>query len=335
MSIPSLMTPTVAHNSHYTHHPAHSTSTYTESHLGPYSGRSLQKGPIRLPSPYSYHSNSSSTSRPQASRQLPPLQNMAQSLSSSTQRDSRKRDRHHPDWEEFYKNGPPKEIIVIDDDEDDEDEEHPHPPQPPPQQMHNTSSLTQLSVGKDDTAHTSKKRRTGQTSAYDSARDNYAPSHSHRRTYSHGNSGSNTNSTDRTASMGYNTTAPTSLSSTGSAGAAYIDDATVGQKRKRTTRKSLADERRLKDIDILGDPNSQYVPPPHPPIKAKDVHVPHVRDVSFVNDSQLLPRPLINYRTSHRVKRLMTTMATISFWKTLRSEKDVRSLSLDPFTLKC
>ena len=197
---------------------------------------------------------------------------MPQSHSTSTLPDSRKRDRHHPDWEEFYKNGPPKEIIVIDDDDDEEP--------PPPPQNHDAGSMTHPRDGRDVVAHASKKRRTGQTSTYDSARDNYATSYSHGRAYSHGNSGSNTNSTDRTASLGYNTTAPTSLSSTGSAGAAYVDDAAVGQKRKRTTRKSLADEKRMRDIDILGDPNSQYVPPPNPPIKAKDVHVPQIRDVN-------------------------------------------------------
>ena len=201
---------------------------------------------------------------------------MPQPHSASALRESRKRDRHHPDWDEFYKNGPPKEIIVIDDDDDDDDE-------PLPLSKKQDAGAVVNQGGRDKIlAHANKKRRTGETSTYDSARDNYAASYSHGRTYSHGNSGSNTNSTDRGASLGYNTTAPTSLSSTGSAGAAYIDDAAVGQKRKRMTRKSLADEKKLKDIDILGDPNSQYVPPPHPPIKAKDVHVPQIKDVSIL-----------------------------------------------------
>ena len=280
MSISSLITPTAPHSSHYLHHPAH--QAYAESHLGSYTSHSLTNGSSRLAASYHFPSSTPSNPRPPASRQLPPIQNMPQPHQASTQRDSRKRDRHHPDWEEFYKNGPPKEIIVIDDDEDDE------PPLAPPlpqnhNHNHNPSPLTLHRSGEDAAAHASKKRRTGQTSTYDSARDNYGTSYPHGRTYSHGNSGSNTNSTDRTASLGYNTTAPTSLSSTGSAGAAYVDDAAVGQKRKRTTRKSLADERRMKDIDILGDPNSQYVPPPNPPIKAKDLHVPQVRDVSSVN----------------------------------------------------
>ena len=279
MSIPSLMTPTAPHNSRYAHHAAH--PPYHESHLGAYPGQSITHGSSRLPPSYAYPKTSTPhMTRPptQVSRQLPPPPNMPQSQSSSTRQDSRKRERHHPDWDEFYKNGPPKEIIVIDDD-DDEEEEEPLPPKKTEQ----PSTMAQRGTDSSLT-HTNKKRRTGQTSAYDAARDNYAASYSHGRNYSPGNSASNTNSLDRGASLGYNTTAPTSLSSTGSAGAAYIEDPVVGQKRKRTTRKSLADEKKLKDIDILGDPNSQYVPPPHPPIKAKDVHVPQIRDVCIFNE---------------------------------------------------
>lgn len=281
MSIPSLMTPTAPHNSRYAHHATH--PAYNESHLGGgYSSQTITHGSSRMPPSYNFHKNSTPhTTRPpaQLSRQLPVPLNMPQSHSKSTLKESKKRDRGHPNWDEFYKNGPPKEIIVIDDDDDEEEEGT-----LPSKKSHPSSSVA-LQGGTDSgLSHANKKRRTGQTSAYDAARDNYATSQSHGRNYSHRNSASNTNSADRGASLGYNTTAPTSLSSTGSAGAAYVDDAVVGQKRKRTTRKSLADERKLKDIDILGDPNSQYVPPPHPPIKAKDVHVPQIRDVRICID---------------------------------------------------
>ena len=202
---------------------------------------------------------------------------MPTSHSASVLQDSRKREKH-PDWDEFYKNGPPKEIIVIDDDDD-------VPPPPSKKDNARMDNTAAFQRNREPTTHASKKRRTGQTSAYDSARDNYATSYSHGRTYSHGNSGSNTISTDRTTSL--QTTAPTSLSSTGSAGAAYIEDTAVGQKRKRVTRQQIADEKKMKDIDILGDPNSQYVPPPKPPIKAKDVHVPQIRDVSVLAHSRM------------------------------------------------
>ena len=82
-------------------------------------------------------------------------------------------------------------------------------------------------------------------------------------------------STDRTAS--YNTTAATSLGSSSSG--AYLDDASVGQKRKRSTRQAAADLKR-REVEYRSDPFSEYVPPPRPPIKAKDVHVQVITDVS-------------------------------------------------------
>ena len=164
----------------------------------------------------------------------------------------------------------PKEIIVIDDDSP--------PPSSRKQKARAEPPPTHGRADAGSAQHASKKRRTGQNSTYDSARDDYT-AYSHGRTYSHGDSGaSNTISTDRTTSL--HTTAPTSLSSHGSAGATHIEDAVVGQKRKRVTRQQLADEKRRKDVDILGDPNSTYVPPPKPPIKAKEVHVPIMKDVS-------------------------------------------------------
>lgn len=60
---------------------------------------------------------------------------------------------------------------------------------------------------------------------------------------------------------------------------AYVDDGMVGQKRKRVTRQQTADEKKRKEIETNGDAYSSYVPPPKPPIKAKEVHVPPVRDV--------------------------------------------------------
>ncbi|KAL9129298.1 MAG: hypothetical protein Q9217_002208 [Psora testacea] len=176
---------------------------------------------------------------------------------------TRKRERG-PDWDEFYKNGPPKEIIVIDDDSP-----------PPVTKRRETSRMDNTSQVRADAEHpVAKKRRTTQTSAYDSIRD-YHGSYSNARTYSPVNSASNTISTDRTTSL--QTTAPTSLgshTSHGSNGAVYMDDVGAGQKRKRVTRQQIADEKRRKDANAV----DVYVPPPKPPIKAKDVHVPTLRD---------------------------------------------------------
>ena len=162
-----------------------------------------------------------------------------------------------PDWGEFYKNGIPKEVIVIDD-------------SPLPESVNN--STTQMQPA-------GKKRKTGVDSNYNV--DSYdRPSYSiNPQTY--GESSSTTSlSTDRTASL--HTTAPTSLgSSSGMSNGKHYEDADVGQKRKRvTTRKSTRDTQKLKDLATYGDAFMSYVPPPHPPIKAKDVPVPVVRDVS-------------------------------------------------------
>ena len=193
---------------------------------------------------------------------------MAASLSSSALQDSRKRERR-PDWHEFYKNGPPKEIIVIDDSP------------PPPQQNGNDRAnyTTRTVMGNGDTEHANKKRKTLPASAYDPIHQQQ--SYSNTNTPNYGDTGSNTISTDRTTSL--QTTAPTSLGSNNSAGASgsYLEDGVVGQKRKRVTRQQTADEKKRKEIEVVGDAYSSYVPPPRPPIKAKEVHVPQLKDVRF------------------------------------------------------
>lgn len=263
------MPPSAPPGSRYPHH--HLQHSY-ERQLPPFSSNPSTHDTSRLPPSYSFPNITSTATRPlpsPISRQLPPLPNMPPSNSTSAlSASSRRRDRH-PDWEDFYKNGVPKEIIVIEDDT------------PPPTTKKGRTKLEPLTPqdanGARNAQHASKKRRIGQNT-YDSARDDHT-AYSHGRTYSQADkSNSDTISTDRTTSL--HTTAPTSLSSHGSAGAQYADDMAVGQKRKRVTRQQIADEKRRKEIDILGDPNSTYVPPPKPPIKAKDVNVPAIRDVS-------------------------------------------------------
>ena len=259
------MTATLPHSPHFSHH-GYSNHTPT---LGSYStNHSLPNGSTRIAPSLSFPTNNTSSSRPSSyasSRQLPPLGNMPPSNAAS-QMQYTQRDRQGPNWEEFYKNGPPKEIIVIDDDTP--------PPQPSRKRPNPRSNNTpQARAGAQQPA--AKKRRTAQTSAYEPGRD-YHGSYSNARTYSQGNSASNTASTDRTASL--QTTAPTSLgshTSHGSSSAAYIDDVGVGQKRKRVTRQQIASEKRRQQANAV----DAYVPPPKPPIKAKDVHVPNLRDV--------------------------------------------------------
>lgn len=62
-----------------------------------------------------------------------------------------------------------------------------------------------------------------------------------------------------------------------------MDEGTVGQKRKRITRKQVADEAKRREIEVNGDAYNSYIPPPKPPIKAKDVFVPPVNDVSPID----------------------------------------------------
>ena len=256
------------HSPHYAHHSAYSTNpaSYAANNSLPH-GSSAHLAPS-----YSFPNNTlasiSRASNTSISKQIPRPGTMTTSQSTSALQGSRKRERR-PDWHEFYKNGPPKEIIVIDDDS-------PQPPSrreneriPQPQQQ------TQAAVTGAEPVN--KKRRIGQTTAYDAARDQQA--FSHARTYSNGNTGSNTISTDRTTSL--QTTAPTSLGSHSSHGTsgAYAEDSAVGQKRKRVTRLQTADEKKRKEIEVVGDAYSAYVPPPKPPIKARDVHVPSIKDV--------------------------------------------------------
>ena len=269
------------HSPHYGHHSAYNTNPASYSTNNP-----LPNGSSRLAPSYSFPNNTpasvSRLSNISNSRQPPPSSNMTNSQSTSALQGSRKIERR-PDWHEFYKNGPPKEIIVIDDDS-------PQPPcrkenEPLPQQQRPQAAMR-------GAEHANKKRRTGQTTAYDAARDQQA--FSHARTYSNGNSGSNTISTDRTTSL--QTTAPTSLGSHSSHGPTgpYAEDRVVGQKRKRVTRQQIADEKKRKEIEVVGDAYSAYVPPPKPPIKARDVHVPSIKDVRLFRiggDRNADPRP--------------------------------------------
>ena len=199
----------------------------------------------------------------------------AKQLASITASDSipsasaMKRERR-PDWHEFYKNGPPKEIIVIDDDS------------PPPDtrtgkgvaRYPNQGGMSNGGLAE----HTNKKRRT----AYDLVPARQEVSYSENNTPHYVGSGSGTVSTDRTTSL--HTTAPTSLGSHGSGGSGgtYIESSIVGQKRKRVTRQTTAEEKKKKEIEDVGDAYSSYVPPPKPPIKAKDVYVQTVKDVSYL-----------------------------------------------------
>ena len=284
MSISSLMTATVPHNPHLSHQRYNHTPTLASYNHSLSNGGSRLASSHTLPQP---HLSSSKSSSFNSSRQLPPLGTMPPSTSAS-QKPYPPRGRN-PDWEEFYKNGPPKEIIVIDDDDDDEE------PAPPPAARRKVSTRRQPSPqARAGAQPQAKKRRT----AYDSARD-YHTSYP-ARTFSPVGSSSN-DSSDRTRSL-QNTTAPTSLGSHTSHGStgAYIEDVGVGQKRKRITRTQIAADKKRQEANAV----DAYVPPPHPPYKSKDVHVPTLRDVSLKSQYALeLPLILLAFYVAFTSRR--------------------------------
>jgi dual-specificity kinase len=228
------------------------------------------------PNPYPYAVGPSTTTLPfaQSARAHPspltPATMPSNQDGSSSGPPGQNHRRKKPDWGEFYRNGIPKEVIVIDD-------------TPPPQPSKTASrGLPPAPAAANGVPQPSgKRRRTGLDTAYDLGYYD-RPSYSNNPQAYGDNSSAASLSTDRTASL--QTTAPTSLGSQGSSGLSngvYFEDANVGQKRKRVnTRKSARDELKRRELETVGDAFLSYVPPPNPPVKAKDVPVPVVRDVS-------------------------------------------------------
>jgi dual-specificity kinase len=255
----------------YSHHGNYTSKPGYQSPSDPATAR----GPPMAPtSSYSNYTLTASQNPTNPSKQLPPLNAVAPTPSSLMS--SKPSNQHRPDWNEFYKNGPPKEIIVIDDDS------------PPPQPSQPSQAVQKAPIKREYMAsrnakqelveHTNKKRRTGHI--YDNVPSHHQPSYSHDNTRQ---SGSDTISTDRTTSL--HNTAPTSLGSNGSgSGGGYIEPASIGQKRKRAVRQIAEDKKRKEIATAAGDlPYSSYIPPPRPPIKAKEVQVVAIKDVSYLS----------------------------------------------------
>lgn len=295
MSTPSTATATHPTTQHYGY--PHSSYQPTASYPNPTSAAGARLAnpylTYSIPSPTTNpHSSNSSTAVPygQSTRAAPATssQPSTQAAMASTQSAhgataSQGGRRKKPDWGEFYKNGIPKEVIVIDD-------------SPAPE-----SSKTATATGPAAAAAPSstapahgvpapgqppvaqpagKRRRTGIETAYDLGYYD-RPSFSINPQQYGEESPAHSLSTDRTTSL--HTTAPTSLGSQGSTGASngvYYDEASVGQKRKRTTRKSTRDEQKRRELETAPETLPTYIPPSKPIIKAKDVPVPVVRDVS-------------------------------------------------------
>ncbi|CAI7597087.1 unnamed protein product [Penicillium viridicatum] len=268
MSTPS--TATATHPSHhqgygYPHHPSYQPNTS-------YSTSTTAAGP-RLANPYaiSVPSPTMTTLPYTQPPRMPPATTTPSAMthqSGSSAAPSVGGRRKKPDWTEFYKNGLPKEVIVID------DSPGPEPSNGAPAPPATTSARPPPAAPQP----AGKRRRTGIETAYDMGHYD-RPSFSINPQHYGEESSVTSLSTDRTASL--HTTAPTSLGSQGSSGASngvYYEDGSVGQKRKRATRKSTRDEQKRRELETAGDAFLSYVPPPKPPIKAKDVPVPVVRD---------------------------------------------------------
>ncbi|KAJ5948356.1 hypothetical protein N7466_001371 [Penicillium verhagenii] len=272
MSTPS--TATATHPSHQRYGYPHSSYQATTSYSTPTTAAGA-----RLTNPYNYSVPSPTTApttlpyNPSA-RVAPATSTpsgMASHQSGSSAAPSQTGRRKKPDWGEFYKNGIPKEVIVID------DSPGPDASKPAPAPPVNGAPAGQPAGQPATSQPAGKRRRTGIETAYDLGYYD-RPSFS-INPQQYGEKSSNSLSTDRTTSL--HTTAPTSLGSQGSSGASngvYYEDAAAGQKRKRTTRKSTRDEQKRRELETVGDAFLEYVPPPQPVIKAKDVPVPVVRD---------------------------------------------------------
>ncbi|GAM35285.1 dual specificity protein kinase [Talaromyces pinophilus] len=274
-----MSTPSTATATHPSHHPHYGYSHHQIGYQsnGAYPAASTTTGSARLANSYAYSANTpTATTTTTQSHPLPPIPQSAttpsnppaynttpantNSMSSGTSSRRRK-----PDWKEFYKNGLPKEIIVIDD-------------TPPPDQS--TGSRPPAAAAANGQP-AGKKRRTGLESAYDVTYHD-RPSFSTNPQPYWDNSSHNSLSTDRTTSL--HTTAPTSLGSAGSVGTnngVVYEDANVGQKRKRNTRTSTRQEAKRRELEAVSDAFLSYIPPPQPPIKAKEVPVPVIRDYSY------------------------------------------------------
>jgi len=189
-----------------------------------------------------------------------------------TARESSQRGSRRADWAEFYKNGVPDVVILIEDDDDD------------PKLIPNTHSSNGSSYG--NPRHADKKRKTGAASNYDPVYNNPQPSYSTTQTPYYDNSSSNNNtvSTDRTAPA-LKTTASSSLGPSVRNGSYLppLEEGVVGQKRKRTRNVTAEEVKAAKrrELERVQSPYSAYIPPPNPPLKSKDIHVPVVKDVSL------------------------------------------------------
>jgi dual-specificity kinase len=196
------------------------------------------------------------------------------------------------DWNEFYKNGLPQEVIYIDDDS----------PQPPPAARRKENEPQEYEhshrrQAADSSRQADKRRRVDESATYDPVyKQNGQAAQTH---YSHESLSASVDTRGRTNSGAYST-APTSMnSSVQSLRQPANQDDRGGGKRKRKDYHENSDE-----IHEIFD----YFPPPRPPIKANDVTVRSIRDVS--NIQQAAAQPSIDFDRCTRLAASSTTTMT-------------------------
>ena len=294
MSTPSTATTTIpAHHSQYGYAQYNPCSASSAS----YPTNNSVPAPRLTASYHTFptaNSNSSYT-RTQRSPQSSKQPSHAASMATSQSASALPRNQKKPNWDEFYKNGVPKEIIVIDDDDS--------PPPKAPQRTVSRRGGRAAAAAASTQSTAGRKRKVDQ--GYDTSYHDSPAFSTHPAKFGENSSGPSI-STDRTTSL--QTTAPTSLGSYGSSGASNsYEDVTIGQKRKRTqpqTTTRAQTKRKAQD-----DAFAVYVPPPKPPLKAPEVHVPVVHDVS---DFPLAFWHLLTYcSTFPSIKRSMTKTAIL------------------------
>ncbi|KAI9781572.1 MAG: dual specificity protein kinase kns1 [Peltula sp. TS41687] len=313
MSTPSTATATnPPHQLHYGYPHHHHHPSYPAAGAGyDTSAAFINNTSILNNAHYAYPGNrpaSTNGSRGTAassSKQPQHLPTMAASQASSSVQGPSKSQRA-PNWREFYKNGLPKEVIIIDDDS---------PPLAAPSKVYEQQTSKRAPMADDAGGrHVNKKRKTA-ASGNETGFSAHAPSLLVQAAPNSGTTSATTVSIDRTASA-VNTTAPTSLGShysqNGLSNEPYVDAQAVGQKRKRTTRKTVADEAKRLELERQGDAYSNYHPPPKPPIKAKDVYVQvvpthaHMKNQKVDDeDGHYMVRPDTTLTDRYEISRLL------------------------------
>jgi dual-specificity kinase len=269
----------------YSHHQTYqSSSTYRNnssllnngSRLGgsynfPTPSSNSTSNSVGLPDTPRISQNATISSRQDTQSAAMPASSSASGPKQNLKKRQRSREPREPDWHKFYKNGLPKEVIVIDDSPTPEPSASVISNPPPTRQVVETNSRPAAK----------KRKRDDVGSAYDPVY-HLGPSVSNNRSPEYKENSGSTISTDRTTSA-IHTTAATSLGSHSSNGQNGYEavEAQPGQKRKRTaTRLQIANEAKRKELEVNGDAFTSYKPPPRPPIKAAEVLVKQVADVS-------------------------------------------------------